>query len=262
MTDDQANSEVTCHIADAVATITMTTPSLGSAAKRGLLDCVQQVTDDASVRAVVLTGTGRVFSAGQDLAEHADALAAEGEPFATIEQHYNPVVIALATMPKPVIAAINGTCAGAGLGLALACDLRVAVAGTKFVTAFSSIGLTPDSGLSASLARAVGAARASELILLADAFTAEDALAWGMIGRIADAADFDTTIDALAHRLAAGPTRAYATSKVAIRNAWAAGWDDVLAREVHSQTALGSTTDHRDAVSAFLSKSRPTFTGR
>src|SRR6185437_7003808 len=98
--------------------------------------------------------------------------------------HYNPVITALATMPKPVIAAVNGTCAGAGLGLALACDLRIAAAGIRYTTAFTGIGLTPDSGLSAALSRALGTARASELILLADPFTAEDAFSWGLVGRV------------------------------------------------------------------------------
>jgi 2-(1,2-epoxy-1,2-dihydrophenyl)acetyl-CoA isomerase len=245
----------------AVATITMTTPALGLAAKQDLLAAVQRAAGDEAIRAVVLTGTGRVFTAGQDLGEHAAALAEPGA-FDTIEAHYNPVITGLATMPKPVIAAINGTCAGAGLGLALACDLRVAAAGVRFTTAFTGIGLTPDSGLSAALSRAVGTARASELVLLAEPFTAEDALSWGLVGRVVPGPDLASASAELAARLAAGPTRAYATAKRAIRAAWAAPWPEVLAAESRDQAALGATQDHQNAVQAFLAKRRPEFTGR
>ena len=247
----------------AVATITMTTPALGLAAKQDLLAAVRRAADDQDIRAVVLTGSGRAFTAGQDLGEHAAALAeSAANAFDTIAAHYNPVITALATMPKPVIAAINGTCAGAGLGLALACDLRIAAAGIRLTTAFTGIGLTPDSGLSASLSRALGTARASELILLAEPFTAEDALGWGLVGRVVPAPDLPAAASELAARLAAGPTRAYATAKRAIREAWAAPWPDVLAAESRDQTALGGTRDHGNAVAAFLAKRRPEFTGR
>jgi 2-(1,2-epoxy-1,2-dihydrophenyl)acetyl-CoA isomerase len=254
---------VTYRVAGAVATITMTTPSLGLAAKQALLAAVEQAGDDDGIRAVVLTGTGRVFTAGQDLGEHADALRRAGAgAFDTIGAHYNPLVTRLATMPKPVLAAINGTCAGAGLGIALACDLRMAAAGARFTTAFTGIGLTPDSGLSASLSRAIGTARASELILLATPFTAEDALSWGLVGQVVPAGELATAAHEVAARLAAGPTQAYATAKRAIRQAWAASWPDVLAAEARDQAALGATADHRGAVGAFLAKRPPEFTGR
>jgi 2-(1,2-epoxy-1,2-dihydrophenyl)acetyl-CoA isomerase len=254
---------VTYQVAGAVATITLTTPALGVAAKQALLAAVGRAGDDEDIRAVVLTGTGRVFTAGQDLGEHAGALRDRGAgAFDTIDEHYNPLVTRLATMPKPVLAAINGACAGAGLGIALACDLRIAAAGARFTTAFTGIGLTPDSGLSASLARAVGTARASELILLAEPFTAADALSWGLVSRVVPGAELATTADRLATLLAGGPTLAYATAKRAIREAWAAPWPDVLAAEARDQAALGETADHRGAVDAFLAKQRPEFTGR
>jgi 2-(1,2-epoxy-1,2-dihydrophenyl)acetyl-CoA isomerase len=247
----------------AVATITMRTPSLGLDAKQALLAAVTRAGADDAIRAVVLTGTGRVFTAGQDLREHADALREAGPgAFDTIAAHYNPLVTALTTMAKPVLAAINGTCAGAGLGLALACDLRIAASEARFTTAFTGIGLTPDSGLSASLSRAIGTARASELIMLAAPFTAEEALSWGIVGRIVPAGDLATTAREVAAGLAAGPTLAYATAKRAIRQAWAASWPDVLTAEARDQAALGATADHRGAVDAFLGKQRPEFTGR
>ena len=252
---------MTYSVNGAVATITMRTPSLGLAAKQMLLAAVTEAAGDDGVRAVVLTGTGRVFTAGQDLREHADALREAGA-FDTIAEHYNPLITALATMAKPVLAAINGTCAGAGLGLALACDLRIAAREARFSTAFTGIGLTPDSGLSASLARAVGTARASELIILSTPFTAEEALSWGIVGRLVPAGDLAATAQEVASGLAAGPTLAYAAAKRAIRQAWASPWPDVLAAEARDQAALGATTDHQGAVDAFLAKRRPEFRGR
>jgi 2-(1,2-epoxy-1,2-dihydrophenyl)acetyl-CoA isomerase len=260
---DADQGPVTYAVDGAVATITMGTASLGLAAKQALLAAVTEAGGDDGVRAVVLTGTGRVFTAGQDLREHADALREAGaDAFGTIEAHYNPLITALATMAKPVLAAINGTCAGAGLGLALACDLRIAAQEARFTTAFTGIGLVPDSGLSASLARAVGTARASELIILSTPFTAEDALSWGIVGRLVPAGDLAAAAQEMASRLAAGPTLAYAAAKRAIRQAWAAPWPDVLAAEARDQAALGATADHRGAVDAFLAKRQPEFRGR
>lgn len=249
-------------VADAVATVTMTTPSLTLAAKESLLRAVDQAAADSGVRAVVLTGTGRVFNAGQDLREHALALrSTPDQAFATLDLHYHPLVTALATMPKPVVALINGSCAGAGLSIALACDLRIAAAGVRLTTAFTGIGLTPDSGLSASLSRAVGVARASELILLAEPFTAEQALAWGLVGQVVPGDQLAAAGRELAQRLAAGPTQAYATAKRAIRQAWVMPLTEALAAEAIDQAELGATADHRAAVEAFLAKRPPTFTG-
>src|SRR3984957_13656768 len=174
MENDQAAAEeiVTVEVTDAVGVVTMRTPALSLAAKEQLLAGLRRLSGDDAVRAVVLTGTGRVFCAGQDLGEHAAALDADpATAFDTLAEHYNPIVLALTAMPKPVIAAVNGTCAGAGISLALACDLRGWSAAAKFATAFTGIGLTFDSGLSATLTRAVGTARASELILLGEPFT-------------------------------------------------------------------------------------------
>ncbi len=165
-------------------------------------------------------------------------------------------------MPKPVIAAVNGTCAGAGISLALACDLRVCSSAAKFATAFTAIGLTFDSGLSATLTRAVGSARASELILRAEPFTAQQALDWGLVGRLTDP---DRVLDeamTLAARLAAGPTLAYAEAKRAIQAAALPALPDVLEAEHVAQARLGQTADHQDAVRAFLAKQRPAFHAR
>ncbi len=263
MLEHKESAPVTCDVQSSVATIRMTTPALTLAAKQHLLAALERVAADDDVRAVVLSGTGRVFSVGQDLAEHAQTLQAEdGAAFATLDEHYNPIVTLLATMPKPVLAAVNGTCAGAGIGLALACDLRIAAAGARFVTAFTGIGLTPDSGLSASLSRALGTARSSELILLGKPFTADEAVAWGLVGEVVPADELSARSAAVAAQLAAGPTLAYATAKRAIREAWALPLPQVLGAETADQTDLGATVDHRGAVEAFLDKRTPTFLAR
>ena len=165
-------------------------------------------------------------------------------------------------MPKPVVAAINGTCAGAGISLALACDIRVCADTAKFATAFTGIGLTFDSGLSATLTRAVGSARASELILLAEPFTAQQALDWGLVGRLAEPGEVLAEARALADRLAAGPTLAYAEAKRAIAAAALPALPDVLVAEHAAQARLGQTADHKAAVAAFLAKKRPEFHAR
>ena len=262
MADESTGDVVSVSRQGAVATVTLTRPTLTTELKIGLRDALQRVADDETVRAVALTGTGRTFCAGQDLAEHAEALSAgAAAAFGTIDEHYNPIVTALATMPKPVVAAINGTCVGAGLGFALACDLRVTADTAKFGTAFTAIGLTCDSGLSATLARAVGAARASELVLLAEPFTAAQAAEWGIAGRVVPAVEVASTAAELAARLAAGPTLAYAEAKRSLAASWGSPLPEVLRREGEAQARLGATADHRGAVEAFLDKSAAVFHG-
>ncbi|MGI8753191.1 MAG: enoyl-CoA hydratase/isomerase family protein [Acidimicrobiales bacterium] len=261
------NDTVLVERQDAVATITLHRPDRGNGLDRqlrsALRDSLEAVAGDDTVRAVVLTGAGRSFCVGQDLAQHAETLRADaGGAFDSVATDYNPITTALATMPKPVVAAVNGACVGAGLGFVLACDLRISAEGAKFATAFTGIGLTADSGLSASLGRTVGAGRASELLLLGEAFTAEQALAWGVVGRVVAAEDLAGEAAALAARLATGPTRAYAELKAAMANAWGASLGDVLAAEGEGQARLGVTEDHRGAVEAFLAKEKPTFRGR
>jgi 2-(1,2-epoxy-1,2-dihydrophenyl)acetyl-CoA isomerase len=258
-----AGEIVTVAVSGAVGIVTLGTPALTWEAKEQVLAGLRRLSGDDSVRAVVLTGTGRVFCAGQDLAEHAAALDADpASAFGTLALHYHPIVLALTGMPKPVVAAINGTCAGAGISLALACDIRVCAETAKFATAFTGIGLTFDSGLSATLTRAVGTARASELILLAEPFTAQQALEWGLVGRLTDPGSVLSEAMELASRLAAGPTLAYAEAKRAIQAAALPALEDVLACEQAAQSRLGQTADHKGAVAAFLAKRRPEFHGR
>jgi len=251
----------------AVSTVTINRPdrrnALDTATKVALRAALVEVATDPTVRAVVLFGAGSAFCVGQDLAEHAAALKTDAATaFDTVDEHYGPIVAALSTMPKPVIAAVSGACVGAGLGLALACDLRVLSSSAKFGTAFTAIGLTCDSGLSASLVRAVGQSRASELLLLGETFGPDQALAWGISGTVAEPDEVLARAQALAQRLAEGPTQAYAESKALLAAASSSSLGDALAAESTAQHRLGLTCDHQRAVTAFLAKERPTFDGR
>ncbi|SFP68784.1 Enoyl-CoA hydratase [Geodermatophilus dictyosporus] len=254
---------VTREDAGGVATITLFRAGLTSAMRRELLEVVRGVADDGSVRAVLLTGTGRAFCVGQDLAEHVESLRGDAEhSLSVVEGEYNPLVLALSALRVPVVVGINGACAGAGLGLALAGDLRVAAAGAKFTTAFTGIGLSSDSALAARLVHSVGVARATELLLLPDPFPAETALQWGLVHRVVDAAEVVGEARALAERLASGPTAAYRAVKTVLATAATDGLEGTLALEARLQDELGRTTDHSEAVEAFLAKRTPRFTGR
>lgn len=260
---------VTRDDAEAVTTVRLNRPgsrnALTKELKVALRDALADVAKDDSVRAVVLASSGPAFCVGQDLREHAEDLRAGGSESAlsTVTEHYNPIVSSLIGMAKPVVASIAGTAVGAALGLVLACDLRVATAGTTFATAFSGIGFGGDSGLSATLAHCVGSSRATELLMLGDTFTAEQAHDWGIVREIAPDADAtEEAALALARRLAAGPTLAYAEIKRAVALGTVSPLPTVLEHEAQAQVRLGATQDHRDAVEAFLSKQKPTFHGR
>jgi 2-(1,2-epoxy-1,2-dihydrophenyl)acetyl-CoA isomerase len=250
-----------------VATLTLNRPesmnSLSVELKEALLAAVRDVAADPAVRAVVLTGAGRGFCVGQDLREHVALLeAGDPSPLRTVTEHYNPLVLALARMPKPLIAAVNGMAAGAGAGLAFACDFRIAANSAGFLLAFANVGLTLDSGVSWTLPRLVGQARATALALLAEPIPAEAALEMGLVNAVVDA---DTVLPAaleLATKLAAGPTAAYAAIKESIAFAAGATLEDALGKEAELQVAMGHTADHRNATAAFVAKQRPVFEGR
>jgi 2-(1,2-epoxy-1,2-dihydrophenyl)acetyl-CoA isomerase len=267
VTDDPAVLITRDDADPAVAVLTLNRPArynaLTTELKTDLLAAVEDLGKAEDVRALVLTGAGKAFCVGQDLGEHAEALRADpSTAFDTVTEHYNPIVAELADMAFPVVAAINGPCVGAGLGFALACDLRIAAAGLKFSTAFTGIGLTADSGLSASLAHAVGVARATELLLLGESFTAEDAQAWGLVRAVVPPEEVVPAALELARRLASGPTKAYAEVRRGVRFGAVSALPDVLAAEGAAQARLAATSDHADAVEAFLAKRRPTFRGR
>jgi 2-(1,2-epoxy-1,2-dihydrophenyl)acetyl-CoA isomerase len=271
------NGTVQLDVEDGTATVTLDRPegmnALTLDVKRGLLEAVGLLTGgagagstsggDGAVRALVLTGRGKAFCVGQDLREHASLLdAGDPAPLSTVREHYNPLVTALAALPFPTVAALNGTAAGAGLGLACACDFRIGAAGSRYTTAFAGIGLTADSGLSWSLPRLVGEGRARALLLLAEPFTSEQALEMGLVNAVVAPDQVLPTATELAQRLAAGPTAAYACIKESLAHAASSTLEQALVKEDELQTRAGRTEDHLAAVRAFLAKRSPVFQGR
>lgn len=250
----------------AVATITLNRPEALNALtvemKVSLREALERAADDAAVRAVVLTGAGRGFCVGQDLREHADALqSGGGSALNTVRDHYNPVVMALAEMPKPVVAAIHGPAAGAGAALAFACDFRLAADNATFLMAFARVGLGPDTGASWTLQRLIGYGRASAMLMLAEPVSAEQALEMGLVNGVVPAEGLAAAAAELAAKLAAGPTAAYAGIKRALLTASTSDLATALETEAEVQSACGHTADHRAATEAFLAKQQPTFTG-
>jgi 2-(1,2-epoxy-1,2-dihydrophenyl)acetyl-CoA isomerase len=246
-----------------VATITLNRPDALNALtvpmKRDLLGAFRQVERDRAVRAVILTGAGRAFCAGQDLRERLEPGAA---PLGVeVRERYNPIIRAMRALPKPIVGAINGVAAGAGASLAMACDLRIASEAASFALAFGRVGLVPDSGATWFLPRLVGHARAMELALLNDPVSAADALRVGLVGRVVPAEELAADARAIAERLAAGAPRAIALTKRAINAAWDRDLDAALEWEAHLQDLAGRTRDHAEGLAAFVEKRPPRFTG-
>jgi 2-(1,2-epoxy-1,2-dihydrophenyl)acetyl-CoA isomerase len=251
--------------ADGVVTLTLNRPdalnSFNVALKLALREAVDAVATDPTCRAVVLTGAGRSFCAGQDLKEHTDALAGDAAPLDTVVTHFNPLVRALAALAKPVVAAVTGTAAGAGAALAFLADFRIGGPRTTFLMAFANVGLAADTGSSWTLPRLVGHARATEMLLLAEPVRAEEAHRIGLLTQlVTDDAEVLPAAQALARRLATGPTFAYGQIK---RQLLAAGGSlsDSLDLEAEAQALAGATADHRNATAAFVAKQKPTYTG-
>jgi 2-(1,2-epoxy-1,2-dihydrophenyl)acetyl-CoA isomerase len=259
------SSTVRYDVDGGVATITLDRPEALNALtvemKLALRELVERAADDDAVRAVVLTGAGRAFCVGQDLREHADGLAAGDVELNTVSEHYNPIVTALTSLPKPVVAAVNGMAAGAGASLAFACDFRLAADSAGFLMAFARVGLGPDTGASWTLQRLVGYGRATAMLMLAEPVTAQQALDMGLVNGVVAAEDLAAAAGELAGKLAAGPTVAYAGIKRALAVAAASDLATALATEADVQAQCGKTDDHRNATEAFLAKQPVTFTG-
>ena len=210
------------------------------------------------VRAVVITGAGRGFCVGQDLTEFRDAA---GEVADRLRASYHPNVLAIRALEKPVIAAVNGAAAGAGLSLACACDVRIASDAAVFVPAFVNIGLVPDSGGSFFIARLLGPARAFEWMTSGRTLTAFEAQAWGLVSEIVEADALEGHVADLAGRLAEMPTRAIGMTKRLFDRAAESTLEDQLEFEAQLQSAATKTNDFREGVAAFLEKRKPEFTG-
>ncbi len=253
---------------DAVVTLTLNRPkamnALDTSLKEALRDVLAELEHDRSCRAVVLAGAGNAFCAGQDLREHAGTLdSGSNDPLGTVRVHYNPIAARLASLPKPVVAAVRGAAAGAGASLAFLADFRIGGPGTSFLMAFARVGLAADTGASWSLPRLVGHAKAVELLMLAEPVPAEEAYRLGLLTRLVDDDEqVLPTAQELAARLAAGPTVAYGAIKRQLSVGDAGTLSEALAAEAQAQAICGATADHRAATSAFLAKRQPTFEGR
>lgn len=260
MTD--ATPPVLVVTADGVATITLNRPdalnALNAQVRADLLAAITAARRDDAVRAVVLTGAGRAFCAGADL-RGGDS---EREFRRVIAKEYNPLVEAIRGLPKPVVAAVNGVAAGAGMSLALAADIVVAADEARFVPAFHRIGLVPDSGLTRTLVRAVGRHRALEILLGERQLGASEAEAAGLVAAVVPADRLVETAAALARRLAAGPTVAIGLTKRLVNAAEDASLTESLAVEAALQEVAGRSEDHAEGVTAFAEKRDPSFRGR
>ncbi len=254
------------QIDGAVATITINRPAARNAltaeTKSALLAALRECSGNDAVRAVILTGAGQSFCSGQDLREHAELLASSSDPLATVRDQYNPIIATIAEMPKPVIAALPGVAAGAGASIAFACDFRVAAERASLLLAFARVGLGADSGASWTLQRLIGAARAAEMLMLAEPISAATALEFGLLTSVVPDDELPASAAAFGKRLADGPTLAYAAIKESLLYASSHTLGESLSKEADLQTRLGATADHRAATEAFLNKQTPVFTGR
>jgi len=256
---------VLTRTANGVTTITLNRPdvlnAIDDALLAGLRDALLDAKTDDAVRAVVLTGAGRGFCAGADLS--ADAMrTGRTDTAQSLRDRYHPIVLAMRQLPKPIVAAVNGPAAGAGMSLALACDVVLAAETATFLQAFTRIGLIPDCGSTWFLPRLVGEARARAMILLADRITAREALDCGLVWRLVPEEALAAEAGAIAARLAAMPTRALALAKQALVASAGQGLADQLETEAALQSQAFATEDFREGVDAFLTKRPPRFAGR
>ena len=267
---EPAFSVVRYEVAERIATITLDRPDVlnafDRALKEELLTALKLAGRDPDVRVVIVTGAGRAFSAGQDLKERLPA-APEGPTSASapldveLRERYNPIVLAIHAMEKPVIAAVNGVAAGAGMSLALACDLRIAADGASFIEVFGRVGLIPDTGSTWFLPRLVGPAKALELIWTTDAVDASTALALGLVNRVVPADDLAQETRALATRLASAAPLALGLAKRAVNRNLETGLGDALDYEASLQGIAGRSADHAEGVRAFIEKRPARFAG-
>ncbi|HEU5102256.1 MAG TPA: enoyl-CoA hydratase-related protein [Roseiflexaceae bacterium] len=246
-------------LAGGVATITLNRPqaynAFTAALHAELLAALKRAERDVAVRCIVLTGAGKGFCSGQDLREAAPAESI-GD---LVRERYNPLIMKLRSIPKPIVAAVNGVAAGAGMSLALACDLRVAVDSARFVAAFANVGLAPDSGMSYFLPRLIGAARAVELCMTGGTLDAATAYRYGMVNAVASSEEFPSAVRQLAERLANGPAVAIGLIKRSFELAAGATLEQALDYEAQAQQIAGMSAEHAEGVRAFIEKRPPRF---
>lgn len=248
----------------AVLSLTMNRPDKYNAFVREMALALQEelarAQKDDTIRAILLTGAGKAFCAGQDLAEATDPHGPELTKIVT--EHYNPIIEAIRQLEKPVVAAVNGVAAGAGANIALACDIVIASEEASFIQAFSKIGLIPDSGGTYTLPRLVGMQKASALMMLGDKVSAAEAEAMGMIYKWAPKEDYLALAEKTASKLSAMPTLALARTKALLNATYQNDLNSQLELEDKYQTECGSSHDYREGTAAFLEKRKPEFKGK
>ncbi|WP_104205145.1 2-(1,2-epoxy-1,2-dihydrophenyl)acetyl-CoA isomerase PaaG [Billgrantia saliphila] len=253
-------------VEDGVARLTLNRPdslnSFNAEMHAEMRQALKAVRQDKSVRALLLTGSGRGFCAGQDLSDRNVAPGAEAPDLGeSLEKRYNPMLRTLRDLPFPTICAVNGVAAGAGANIAMGCDIVLAARSASFVQAFCKIGLVPDSGGTWTLPRLVGMARAKGLAMLGDKLSAEQAEQWGMIWKVVDDESLQDEALTLARHLATQPTRGLALIKRALHASADNGFNDQLDLERDLQRLAGRTSDYREGVAAFMEKRKPSFKG-
>ncbi len=258
-------NSITITIEAQVATITLNRPAYFNSFTREMALQLQKVLDacdqDPAVRAIVLTGQGKAFCAGQDLNEVMNPEANPGFR-KIVEEHYNPIIMRIRTIEKPIIAAVNGVAAGAGANIALACDIVVAIETATFIQAFSKIGLVPDSGGSFMLPRLIGFQKASALMLLGDKVSATEAERLGMVYKVLPVDTFNESVTQLALRVATMPTKALGWTKRLLNQSMEHTLAEQLAMESELQIEASETDDYAEGVAAFVEKRSPHFTGK
>ena len=262
---------VNVDLTDGVATLELNRPDALNAwdlqLGMDLREALERVTTDDAVRAVLLTGSGRAFSSGADLAETRDGVSDSVDDDGNFDlskrlrERYHPIIHAVREMPKPVVSAVNGPAAGIGCSLALAADLIIAARSSYFLLAFVNIGLVPDGGSSAFVPARVGLARAAEMMMLGERIGAERALEWGLVNKVVEDDSLKDESRALAERLARGPTRSYAGSKALLNRRMYADLDGQLEAEADQQREMGRSQDFVEGVTAFAQKREPEFKG-
>ena len=262
-----SSDPIRLDVEEGVATILLNRPdrlnALNADMHQQLREALDTITATAEVRAVVLTGAGRGFCAGQDLNDRAiDPDGAPPDLGAALEANYNPLVRRLRALPLPVIVAVNGVAAGAGANLAFAGDLVLAARSAKFIQSFCRLGLVPDAGGTWFLPRLIGPARTAGLALLGDTLPAETAAEWGLIWQVVDDDALAGTARSLGRRLATQPTKGLAAIKQALQASWGHTLDQQLDLERDLQREMGRSEDYREGVAAFLDKRAPAFRGR
>jgi 2-(1,2-epoxy-1,2-dihydrophenyl)acetyl-CoA isomerase len=259
---------VSYEVTSGVATITLNRPDVLNAFDDEMgaefLESIERAAASDDVRCIIVTGAGRAFSSGEDLAALAEGYEQGRVPplGRTLTERYNPTVRAIRAAPKPVVAALNGVAAGAGASIALACDFRIASTDAKLVLAFIKVGLVPDTGAVWFLTKMIGSAKTWELAAKGDPISAEDALRLGLVHQVVPPERFAEECKSFAEGLASGPTRGYALTKSLVAAAGEKSLEEQLELEIEAQTEAGRTQDHLEGVQAFLGKRAPKFQGR